>query len=260
MPFALIVLLLLAQTADTTPTDAQGWFRLGVARHDAGDYANAVAALEKARELKFPNPVQLPVRLARAYARLGEKEKAIAALQLALKNGFARTEQLTAENDFLSIRTDARWPELVATARKNQHPCRNAPEFRQLDYWLGEWDVEAQGQKIAQSSIQLSLDDCVIFENYATFDGAYSGKSFSLWNAGEKRWEQQYADTAGNWTHWTGGLTEGTMVMTSSQPNAIQRMSYIKQGDDKVRQHIEVSTDGGKTWSTAYDGLYVRRR
>jgi tetratricopeptide (TPR) repeat protein len=255
-----LIVLLLAQTAATTPTDAQGWFRLGIERHDAADYANAVAALEKARELKLPNPVQLPLRLARAYARTGQNEKAIAALQEALANGFGRADQLTGENDFLPIRTDARWPELVATARKNQHPCRNAPEFRQLDYWLGEWDVETQGQKIAQSSIQLSLDDCVVFENYATVDGAYAGKSFSLWNATAKQWEQQYADTTGNWSHWAGGFTAGTMVFTSEKPSYTQRMSYIKEGPDKVRQHIEISTDGGKTWSTGYDGLYVRRK
>jgi hypothetical protein len=199
-------------------------------------------------------------RLARTHAAAGEKEKAFEALQQAVSRGFSSTAMLNAENDLLPLRTDARWPELVATARRNQHPCRSAPEFRQLDYWLGEWDVLAQGQKIAQSSIQLALNDCVIFENYLSIDNSYAGKSFSLWNAATKKWEQQYVDTTGRFTHWTGGLADGTMVMTTESAGATQRMSYIKDGPDKVRQLIEVSTDGGKTWSAGYDGVYLRRR
>jgi hypothetical protein len=40
----------------------------------------------------------------------------------------------------------------------------------------------------------------------------------------------------------------------------MNRMSYLKEGPDKVRQKIDVSTDDGKTWSVSYDGLYVRRK
>lgn len=228
MHFALTIFLLAQTAADAPPpppTTPQGW-----------------------------------IQLARTHATKGEKDKAFEALRQALAAGFARTELLNGENDFLPLRTDARWSEVIAAARKNRHPCRNAPEFRQLDYWLGEWDVEANGQKIAQSSIQVILDDCVVFENYLTADNAYAGKSFSLWNAANKRWEQQYADTTGRFTLWTGGLVDGTMVMTTEGGGATQRMSYIKQGPDKVRQLIEVSTDGGKTWTPGYDGMYVRRK
>lgn len=206
-----------------------------------------------------PTPMEW-FRLARTHAAAGEKEKAFDALQQAVSRGFASTAMLNAENDLLPLRTDARWPELVATARRNQHPCRSAPEFRQLDYWLGEWDVYANGQKIAQSSIQLILNDCVIFENYLAVDHSYAGKSFSLWKAATKRWEQQYVDTTGRFTHWTGNLDGGRMVMTTESAGATQRMSYIKDGPDKVRQLIEVTTDGGKTWAAGYDGVYIRRK
>src|SRR6185436_7703706 len=162
-------------------------------------------ALEKARELKHPAPIALPLRLARTYARLGQKDKALENLKLAVDNGYGASEQLNAENDFLSLREDPRWSELLAATRRNQHPCGNAPEYRQLDFWLGEWDVEQGGRKIARSSIQLILDECVVFENYEAAVG-YRGKSFSVWSSALKRWEQYYTDSSGATTFFTGAL------------------------------------------------------
>ena len=251
----LFVLLLLA----TEPSTPQDWFQLGITRHDAHDYAGAVTAFEKAQELGHPAPILLPLRLARTYARLGNVDKAFENLKRAVDNGYGASEQMLAENDFLRLREDPRWNDLLATVRKNQHPCRNQPEYRQFDFWLGEWDVEAGGQKIARSSIQLIIDECVIFENYEA--SGYSGKSLSAWNG--KRWEQYYCDTAGGARFWSGSLQDGKMVMTTeferSGKKVINRMTYSKEGPDRVRQFIETSLDDGKTWAAGYDGMYVRR-
>src|SRR6185436_9681884 len=251
-----LFVFILAQTM--TP---QEWFQQGVKKHDAGDYAGAVAAFEKAEELKYAAPILLPMRMARAYARVGQRDKAFERLKVAIDRGYAASEQLNAENDFLSLRDDPRWRDLFATVQKNQHPCRNLPEHRQFDFWLGEWDVETNGQRIARSSIQLIIDECVIFENYEA--PGYSGKSLNAWDAGEKRWEQHYADSAGGSRFWTGNLVDGKMVMTTeferSGTKVINRMTYSKEGPDRVRQFIETSTDAGKTWAPGYDGMYVRR-
>ena len=246
------------------PADAQSWFRLGVSRHATGDYRGAIAALEKARERNFPAPIFLPLRLARAYARIGEKEKALVELKNAADNGFSQPDLLNAEKDLLSLREDPRYDEAVATAARNQHPCSAAKEHRQLDYWLGEWDVEVNGQRTARSSIQLILDDCVVYENFWTLNGGYSGKSFSVWDPQDKRWEQQYVDTTGSSRAWVGAL-EGDRVVfflrgQGQTPATVSRMSYIKEGPDRVRQLIEVSTDDGKTWANGWEGVYLRRR
>lgn len=252
-----------AQQTQTQPTDAAGWFRFGIARHDAGDYAGALAAYAKAEAMNFGQSIPLWMRQARANAKLGHTEEALALLKKLTDNGFGNPEQLNAENDFLSLRTDKRFAEAVTAARNAAHPCQNAPEFRQFDYWLGEWDVESNGQKIARSSIQLILDDCVIFENY--YAGPYSGKSFSLYMPSTKTWQQYYTDTRAYVSLWDGKLENGNLRMLSKQTNAagqvtLSRMTYIKEGPDKVRQLIETSTDDGKTWTPGYDGLYTRRK
>jgi tetratricopeptide (TPR) repeat protein len=254
---AALLVFLLAQAQ--TP---QEWFKLGVTRHDAGDYAGARDALEKAVELKFSAPIMLPMRLARTYARLGERDKALEQLKIAIDRGYSASEQLNAQDDFLSLRADPRWRELFATAQKNQHPCRNQPEYRQLDFWLGEWDVEQGGQRIARSSIQLIVDECVVFENFEA--PGYVGKSLSAWDSGEKRWEQDYTDSSGGSRFWTGNLADGKMVMLMdfdrNGTKVMNRMTYSKEGPDRVRQFIEISTDGGKSWSSSFDGMYVRRK
>lgn len=246
------------------PEDAQGWFALGASRHDRGDYAGALTAFDRAAAMGFQPRTLLNARRARSLARKGDADGALTLLQEMVAGGYAQAEALNAENDFLTVRTDSRWPAIVEKARRNQHPCANAAEYRQFDYWLGEWDVEVRGQRIARSSIQLILDDCVIFENYWTVAGApYAGKSFSVWDAQEKRWEQQYVDTAGGSRTWIGALEGDRMVFylrgQGPTPSSVNRMTYTREGPDRVRQFIEVSTDDGKTWTPGFDGLYIRR-
>jgi len=258
----LIVVLSLSAFAQE-PSSAQDWFDLGVKRSEAGDFRGAAAAWEKARDAGYLPRVTVDLHIAGAWARAGDVEKAFAQLQRIAAAGFGSTERLLAADDLLALHGDPRWKPLLETMTRNAHPCRHAPEFRQFDYWLGEWDVEIGGRKLSQSSVRLILDDCVIFENYTDSRG-YAGKSFSLWDRGTGKWEQRYVDSSGVLSEWTGGLADGVMVFYSkSTRNGVetaQRMQYVKEGPDRVRQVIDVSRDGGKTWSPGFNGLYIRRQ
>jgi hypothetical protein len=256
-----LLFVLLAQVAAPEPTDAAGWFKEGVRRHDARDFKGAVAAYEHAAAMKYPQRVPLSLRRARALAQSGDKENALAMLEQLASGGFAGVEQLLGENELFPVRSDERWAKIVATIRANAHPCRSAPEYRQFDYWLGEWDVEvsgAPGASTSTSSIQLILDQCVVFENYTA--GNYTGKSFSSWVAADKEWKQHYVDSGGTSSDWSGHLDNGRMVFLSRGAGGLQRMTYSKEGPDRVRQFIEASSDDGKTWSPTFDGMYVRRK
>jgi tetratricopeptide (TPR) repeat protein len=257
MRTALMLLLSLPLFAQTT---AQDWFNAGASRYTAGDYAGALAAYQKSRELNYAAPNQVSIRLARTFGKLGRIDDAFAELNRAVAGGFGQPDLLNADDDLIPLRGDKRFKEVVAAALKNQKPCLNTPEYRQFDYWLGEWDVTSQGTKIASSSIQLILDDCVIFENYMTVNHAYSGKSFSLWDAKTKQWEQRYVDSGGAFHTWTGGLENGEMRFFWKHPDSIDRMTYVKEDADHVRQVIDHSADDGKTWTNTYNGLYVRRK
>jgi hypothetical protein len=59
----------------------------------------------------------------------------------------------------------------------------------------------------------------------------------------------------------SGGLVDGAMVLQS--PPAMKprnRWSWSKVEGGKVRQHAEQSDDGGATWKTVFDGMYVKKK
>jgi tetratricopeptide (TPR) repeat protein len=250
--------------AAAQPGDGQAWFRLGFARHALGRFPAASEAYGKAAASGLNTP-QLHYRTARVYAQLKNPDAAFAALDRAIAAGFTQVTLLQAETDFASIRSDPRFAKAAAAADHNAHPCRTGAEYRQLDFWLGEWDVEVKGQRVARSSIQLILEDCVIFENYDHGSGAYTGKSFSLWDASSKQWIQKYVDSTGDLHDYVGELVNGEMrfrreTTAADGTKTLHKMTFYNQGPDKVRQTLEASTDGGKTWANTFDGTYVRRR
>jgi hypothetical protein len=60
-----------------------------------------------------------------------------------------------------------------------------------------------------------------------------------------------------------GNLEDGAMVLLGRQvaPDGTTqdyRMTISPNADGEVRQVIETSEDGGATWTTGFDGRYVR--
>ena len=141
-------------------------------------------------------------------------------------------------------------------------PCFE-PEQKQLDFWVGEWDVQSpQGQHAGNSSIQKILDGCVVLENWN--GGGLTGKSLNIYNPVLKKWEQFWVDNSGRATHYVGEVVDGEMhYLAEAGPEngpGANKMTFTRLGPDKVRQLGEISTDGGKTWAVGYDLIYVRKK
>lgn len=150
-------------------------------------------------------------------------------------------------------------------------PC-SRPEFRQFDFWIGEWDVMGKnGNKAGDSKISLILDSCIILEEWTSAGVQqglrYAGKSFNTWNAARKEWQQTWVDNAGNTTAFTHGKFEDKKIIFNTDPFpvskdtiAIRRLTFYDLGKDKVRQHGEITKDKGATWVTEYDLEYRRKK
>lgn len=142
--------------------------------------------------------------------------------------------------------------------------CETRPENRQLDFWIGEWDVLADGQKVAQSSIQRFAGSCSVLESYAQPDG-YSGKSINFYDATLRKWRQTWVDKAGTVSEFSGSLRDGAMELEGetharSGTVVLRRMTVRPLAVDRVRQSSERSLDSGRTWQKAYDFEYVRKK
>lgn len=141
-------------------------------------------------------------------------------------------------------------------------PC-SGPEHRQFDFWLGEWEVSANGKIVGNSIITLILDGCVIFEEWQS-QGAYAGKSFNRYDPASDAWEQLWVDNQGGVLKLVGSYGDGKMVLegesaSSDSTTIIDRITWTANDDGTVRQVWEKSSDGGAGWTTAFDGLYRRK-
>lgn len=236
-------------------------YRLGLSYLNLNDTAKAAKYLEAAMAIS-PNSV-FALALARAEARAGQTEKVYAVFERSLKVGGIAAESLNDEKDFAAIKSEAKFADYVKKLDAIAVPCRARPEFRQFDFWIGEWlPKNAQGLTVGTSSIQLILSNCIIFENWETPVSA--GKSFNVFDVRDGKWHQTWVDNRGLITHYVGGLIDGKMVLDSETVQngvkTIARMTYSKLDNGDVRQHGENSSDGGKTWTTSFDFIYVRKK
>ena len=56
----------------------------------------------------------------------------------------------------------------AANAQSGRVPC-SGPEYRQFDFWIGEWEAFGpNGQKGGDSKISLILDSCIILEEWTS--------------------------------------------------------------------------------------------
>ncbi len=246
------------------PANGRAWYRLGFSNQEAGHPDRAIPAYQKAAALGFaPNVAWY--NLACAYARTHDSEHAFAALDSLMNKGYRQAQALEADADFASIKSDARFAAVVARARKNAFPCLDDPRSRELDFWVGEWNVQDRaGNHVGESSVQRILGDCVIFENWSGAFGDH-GKSFNSFNSVEGWWQQNWVSDSGQTTDFTHGVREGNAMIyqgighkgATTYPT---KLTFFDLGHDQVRQLSEFSTDGGKTWAVGYDFIYTRKK
>lgn len=243
-------------------TNANANYRLGMSLLALNKNDEARPHLESAFTTA-PNSFNA-LALARAWARAGDKPKALEVLGKGTATGGIAPETLNSEKDFALWKND---PTFIEVVRKNDlavNPCKASPEFRQFDFWIGEWEAKTpQGQPGGTSSVQLILGQCIIFENWTGVGGS-SGKSFNIYDTNDKKWHQTWVDDKGTFTHYIGNLINGDMVITADTVIAgkktLARMTFTPLAGGDVRQHGENSTDEGKTWATSFDLIYSRKK
>ncbi len=218
-------------------------------------WVEAAAAYQDIAEREPANALA-QIRLARSRAASGDSTGALAALQAWFATGSGSYQTAMALAEFEALRIDPRFIAMVEPHR----PCRT-PEFRQFDFWLGDWDVESPASPGGKGRNQITSinDGCTIREVYTTSIG-YQGTSLNFYDAARKAWHQTWIDNQGSALYLEGSLQGEAMVMsTTTDPQNVQRITWTRLDDGRLRQHWESTADGGKTWTTAFDGYYTKR-
>lgn len=141
-----------------------------------------------------------------------------------------------------------------------------APEYRQLDFWLGDWDVydvDGAQQAVARARITRILEGCVVHELYESADGA-RGESFSIFDHTRRLWHQTWVTNRGRLLQIEGGLESGRVVLTGRYLDATGRPMMIRgswwQVPAGVREFAEVSADDGRSWQPDFDLIFRTHR
>jgi len=143
-------------------------------------------------------------------------------------------------------------------------PCA-APEYRQFDFWLGDWEVTTpDGKPAGTNRITRPLGDCVLQEHWQGSGGSI-GESFNIFDRSTGRWHQTWVDGRGTLLLLDGGLEGGNMVLRGAErlvqgKPRLDRITWRPVNPGEVHQVWEISSDQGKTWSVLFHGVYKRKR
>lgn len=137
------------------------------------------------------------------------------------------------------------------------------PEYRQFDFWVGEWEVRnPAGDLVGRNTIERILGGCALHESWTGIDGS-TGESLNIYDARTGAWHQTWVDNSGLLLELDGGLQGDTMVLrgelaTSDGEIRRQRITWTPADDGSVRQLWERSSDGDDGWTTVFEGTYRR--
>lgn len=144
-----------------------------------------------------------------------------------------------------------------------------APEARQFDFWLGEWDVSPSGSTsgatIAESSVTLHDQGCVILENWRPFGGGH-GHSINGYDATDGKWRQTWIDANGQRSEFAGVLdAQGVLRLEvlgaaqAGQAPGRRHMNFQRIDENTVRQWGDLQPEGGGDAVIEWDFTYRRR-
>lgn len=139
-------------------------------------------------------------------------------------------------------------------------PRCSSAEYRQFDFWLGEWDVTQGGKTAGHNSIRSILNGCAISEEWSG-TGGFKGNSLNFYNADTKRWHQTWIDSQGQSLALDGRFEAGSMTLQSVAVDTVPRhkITWTPMPDKSVRQLWQVQSEPGADWKTLFDGKYSAR-
>jgi hypothetical protein len=153
---------------------------------------------------------------------------------------------------------------LAWAAEPAAKPCSSAAN-RQFDFWIGTWSVfDPSGALAGENRIESINNGCALLENWSGARGL-SGKSLNVYDATDRLWHQFWVDSNGTRLVLRGGFVDGKMILSTSVPESDRstprhRIAWSLNADGSVRQLWESSSDGGSTWTVAFDGKYIKQR
>jgi len=140
-----------------------------------------------------------------------------------------------------------------------------APEFDQMDFWVGNWRLTWDGGE-ATSQVTKEFDGCVVHEAFRQEEHGKMpliGASFSAYHAINRIWRQTWIDNRNGYYHLSGGPQPGGTFMLQAirmgrEPQML-RMVFEDIKADSFTWRLQVSDDGD-AWTDKWVIHYARTK
>lgn len=149
-----------------------------------------------------------------------------------------------------------------SSARTPESSKCAAAEYRQFDFWAGDWDAYGldEGNKlVARARVDVILDGCALREIYEQLDGL-TGQSLSTYDASRRTWHQTWVTNRGKLLTLEGRFQDNRLTLIGTDLAGDGRSVLIrgvwKRVEGGVRETAESSDDGGKSWKPLFDILF----
>ncbi len=244
-------------------TDSAAWYSLGMCQINLEDYDGSIKSLTTAKETNF-NKHLVNFNLAKIYSKKNDPDNMLATLEKAAEEGLFTYTGLKNSPEFESYQEKDRFQKVLRKVELNAYPCLSWDKARHFDFWLGEWDVLVNGNKVGENSITMAKGGCAIHENYTTARN-YAGQSINFYSPVDEKWHQHWVGSSGDvYNYVEVAKSEGMLQFQSDFKGptgqlSLSRLTFTLNEDGTVRQLFESSTDNGKTWTPAFDGLYKKK-
>jgi hypothetical protein len=142
----------------------------------------------------------------------------------------------------------------------------NAPAYRQLDFWLGDWDAFEFGDSttsVARTHVDRIAAGCAVHELYEQTDGLI-GDSILSFDAVRQVWQQTWVTNFGSLMVIAGKFKDGALTLEGEVHardgrSLLQRITWKTQSGG-VRESSVISKDGGKTWAPGFDVVFQKHQ
>lgn len=243
-------------------SDSSLWFNLGTSQMKLGKYKEAQKSFDQAVQ-RYYSKVLTHYNKAKTFAFNGENLPMLKQLNLAAENGFSAYPRINAEKAFDPFRTTEAFKEVIERVTDNTHPCLKDANSRHFDFWIGEWDVMVNGVKVGENSITRAIGGCAIHENYVT-ERAYAGQSINYFDPIDEKWHQHWVGSSGDVYNYleidrAPGMLQFQSDFLFGGQRSLSKLTFKLLENGDVKQLFESSTDGGETWTNAFDGIYKRK-
>lgn len=244
-------------------SDSSAWYYLALSQKNLEEFEASLESFAKAKETNF-NSTFVDLNVAKIHASSKDSDRMYTTLEESADNGFFALARLKADPEFASYQAEDRFLKVLEKVELNAYPCLRNDVWRHFDFWIGEWDVYVNGNKVGDNSITRAVGGCAIHESYTTA-GSYAGQSINFYSPVDKKWHQHWVGSSGDvYNYVETKREEGLLQFVSDFMNgqgvvSLSRLTFTLRDDGTVRQLFENSTDGGETWSSGFDGIYKRK-